>query len=618
MIPRAKTPASSSASPRHDSEPLELPDPPAEASRYALDVLAQQANQILIAPDGQQESTLNRAAYRMGQLVGASAIGVEEVRRCLEAAAADMDNHDEHNPWQPGFIRWKVHRAILDGSRDPDPIQQLIQRGANQPMHVIVPPKPGDNPPFSDQGNAERFIRGWSDDVRHVPELAPNTVLGQWMVWTGAYWQADLTLKVQEMAKETVRLIALETPPVIDEKVDKDGEVTAVKNLTEEWAKKSESASRIRAMTSLAISDGAIEARGAEFDQNPYLLNVHNGTIDLYDQALRAAERDHYLTQMANVAFDPNAECPTWERFLLECMGGRAHMVDWLQLWCGYSLTGDTSEQKLVIHFGEGANGKSTFLDVFQHLLGTYAQAASPAAFMVSERERGDSPNPSLFALRGARVVQALETNDRQELNMAMVKAVTGGDKISVRNLHCAPIEFRPQFKLALATNTMPRISDQDLGAWRRLLATPWPVRFGQPGEPKINPGLKRELLLELPGILNWALAGCARWLEKGLQVPEEVVVATANYKKDSDDLGLFLEECLVIEPDRSIPMRELYDVYCTWEIKHPLGKKRFNEKLQRHGITKHKTDGTMVWRGITYSDEGHEILMRNQMGFNH
>ena len=614
MIPPA--PALSSASSQHNGEPVDIPDPPEEASRYALDVLAQQASFVRAAPDGEQEKTLNNAAYRMGHLVGAGVISVEDARQGLEAAGADMVAHDARRPWAPGYIRYKVVRAIHQGVQSPAPIQQLIQRGAKQGHQpaVVVPPTPGDHPPVSAPGNAERGIARWADDVRHVPELAPTTRLGQWMLWSGRYWQPDLALRVQELAKETVRSIALETPQM-EKKTDKEGKKVDGKNLTAEWASKSETAGRIKAMTELAISDGAIEARGSEFDQRPYLLNVVNGTIDLETHPLRPAERSDYLTQCAPVAYDPEATCPTWDQFLFQCMDGKQHLVEWHQTWAGYSLTGDVSEQKLIIHFGEGANGKSTYLEVLQQLMGSYAQAASPAAFMQPDRERGDTPNPALFALRGARAVQALETNERQELNMAMVKAVTGGDKISVRNLHCAPIEYRPQFKLALATNQLPRIEDRDYGAWRRLLASRWPVTFGQSDAPKIDPHLRDKLLLELPGILNWALAGCARWLESGLQLPAEVTVDTAIYKEESDDLLLFIEECLVMDADEGIAQSDMYDVYLAWDTSsRPLGKRRFNNKLARPGVTRHKSMGNRSWRGCKFSAVGQEIYERIRM----
>ena len=84
---------------------------------------------------------------------------------------------------------------------------------------------------------------------------------------------------------------------------------------------------------------------------------------------------------------------------MLDCMDGKPQLVEHHQVWAGYSLTGDTSEQKLMLHHGEGANGKYTYLGVLAHLLGSYAKTASPATFMEADRESGDTPNPALTAL---------------------------------------------------------------------------------------------------------------------------------------------------------------------------------------------------------------------------
>ena len=612
MIPPA--PAPSSASSQHNSEPFELPEPPEEASRYALDVLAQQASAVRTAPNGQQESTLNNAAYRMGHLVGAGVISVEDARQGLEAAGADMVAHDARRPWEPGYIRYKVIRAIHQGVQSPDPIQQLIQRSAKQGQQaaVVVPPAPGDNPPFSDQGNAERLIARYANDIRHVPALAPQTDLGHWMVWTGAYWQDDAELSLQEMAKETARSIATETPPVMQIKEGKGGELIEGKNLTLEHAHRTENGTKLAAMIKLARSAPIVQRSHKDFDQQPYLLNVRNGTIDLYDQTLRPPERGDYLTQSAAVAYDPDARCPNWEKFMLECMGGIEHLVLFHQTWAGYSATGDTSEQKLIVHFGDGANGKSTFLDILHTMLGSYATTANINAFMAADQNRGDTPSPSLFKLRGARMVRALETNDKQTLDMAVIKVVTGKDELSVRNLNRPPIEFHPQLKLALATNVLPRIEERDHGAWRRLLAARWPVVFGSDGAPPIDPHIREKLMAELPGILNRVLEGCVRWIEHGLRIPPEVTADTATYKEESDDLGLFIEECLDLVPDGVIPQSELYDVYVAWDTTgRPLGKRRFNAKLARPGITKYKDSGTRSWKGFRYSTAGQEVYAR-------
>ena len=167
-------------------------------------------------------------------------------------------------------------------------------------------------------------------------------------------------------------------------------------------------------------------------------------------------------------------------------------------------------------------------------------------------------------------------------------------------------------------------IRDRDHGMWRRLLANKWPISFGTEGAPPIDLHLKGKLLEELPGILNWALEGCARWIEKGLSIPPEITANTADYKAVSDDLGLFVEECLVDAPDLTIPQSELYAVYELWSnAGRPLGKRTFNEKLPRRreqngedsspGIAKLKVRGMRLWKGIAYSTVGAEIATRLQ-----
>ena len=624
MVPRAQP--TSSDLPAQQSLP-DLPEPPEEASRYALDVLAQQAERIRRAPNGQQEATLNTAAFHLGHLVAVQEISIAEARAGLEEAGMAMTNHDPRKPWTQGFISYKVLRAILQGVARPGPLQAMQRRGMDRGGYVAVPVPPagGDNPPFSDMGNGERFASRWSGEVRYCNELA-STELGGWMLWNGRYWEGDESLRVQEMAKETARAIAVETPPVKDDdQVDRSGNTKPGKNHTAAWALKSEAGARIKSMTDMARSIPPIPARAKAFDTHPYLLNVLNGTIDLYDQTLVDAYRTHLLTQVAQVVYDPDATCPTWDQFLLDCMGGNANLVYFLQTWTGYSLTGDISEQKMLLHYGEGANGKSTFLDVLAHLMGSYSAVASPATFMVSERgESADAARPDLAALRGARMVQAIETNHRQNLNESLIKGITGGDAITARHLYSKPFTFSPEFKLALATNLLPRISGQDHGMWRRLLANKWPVSFGTPGQPPIDLHLKEKLLAELSGILNWALAGCSRWLEKGLPTPAEITANTAEYKETSDDLGLFVEEILVDAPYQTIPQSELYSVYELWSASgRSLGKRTFNEKLPRQrqqngeefspGIKKVKRQGIRAWQGVAWSTAGAEIATRIQ-----
>ena len=154
-------------------------------------MLAQQAQRIRSAPNGQQEQTLNSSAFRLGQLVGARAIGAEEARAGLEEAGLAMASYDPQKPWKRGYVVYKILRAIVQGAADPDPIESIVQRSIERGyIAVPVPPAGGDHPPFSDMGNGERFASRWSGEVRYCNELA-STELGGWMVWNGKFWESD-------------------------------------------------------------------------------------------------------------------------------------------------------------------------------------------------------------------------------------------------------------------------------------------------------------------------------------------------------------------------------------------------------------------------------------------
>ena len=137
--------------------------------------------------------------------------------------------------------------------------------------------------------------------------------------------------------------------------------------------------------------------------------------------------------------------------------------------------------------------------------------------------------------------------------------------------------------------------------------------RLWSPWYPTIDPHIKDKLLAELPGILNWALAGCVKWLiEKKLSIPPEVSAATAEYRETSDDLQGFFEEVLELAPGQTIGQSELFKVYEAWNSStHPLGKRNFNHKVLRPGVTRSRPKGIRAWQGLAYTDTGREIANR-------
>src|SRR5262249_36203332 len=154
-----------------------------------------------------------------------------------------------------------------------------------------------------------------------------------------------------------------------------------------------------------------------------------NNTLHLSDKMERAKtpQRGDLLTQQASVKYDPKAECPIWEKFILDIMCGDEEMARYLQRWCGYALSGSIQEKKFAVLVGETDTGKTTMMNVLLDIFGEYARVASMSTFMV--RANG-APTNDIARLEGARLVSASEAKGSQELSEDVVKLITGGGRV--------------------------------------------------------------------------------------------------------------------------------------------------------------------------------------------
>jgi putative DNA primase/helicase len=273
------------------------------------------------------------------------------------------------------------------------------------------------------------------------------------------------------------------------------------------------------------------------------------------------------VTMHADICFDANAECPRWLRFLDEVFNANRSMIDFVGRAVGYAITGDTREQAVFVCHGAGSNGKSVFLKTLRHVLGPYALDTPFSTFELAARATIPS---DVAALTGKRLVTASETTEGTRLNEARVKALTGGDCITARFLHREFFTFQPQCKIWLSVNHKPRVADDTFAFWRRVRLIPF-VRQFKPAEAAesrdlvADPLLADELREESPGILAWAVRQTVSWLKHGLQTPEAVKTATAEYEAESDPLTGFLEECCELGAAYRTPSGELYRAYRDW-----------------------------------------------------
>lgn len=445
-------------------------------------------------------------------------------------------------------------------------------------------PEPiGQESDVTDTANGHRLVFRYSGKLRYVGAWG-------WLVWNGQRWRIDDTNEVYQFAKESARSIYEEarTAPT-----DNDAKRLAA------WAKASLFRPRMEAMLSMAKSEPAIAARQNVFDQNPWLLNVNNGTIDLRTGELREHSQDDHLTKLAPVDYMPDARSDLWIEFLHTIFGSDGPTLDFVQRAVGYTLTGDTSEQCLFLCHGKGANGKSTFLETLRAMLGDYGQQAGFSTFLARQNE--DGPRNDIARMIGARFVAAIEMGDGGKMNEPMVKQMTGGDTLTARYLHKEFFEFRPAFKVWLAANHKPKINDNGHAMWRRIRLISFSVTIPEQERDK---HLAEKLRAELPGVLAWAVRGCLAWQQEGLGLPETVRAATDEYRDEMDTLAQFLNECCVQRDGAIEKVTPLLEAYKSFSGDSKISAKEFKYLMVERGFQapRHTKHGN-VWDGIGLID---------------
>lgn len=359
------------------------------------------------------------------------------------------------------------------------------------------------------------------------------------------------------------------------ERKGESGLAQAIENITKrirgiaEYLPKIKKPTTMTGILDFARSDLLIGAD--DYDPDHTILNVKNGVIDLETGGFREHRPEDLCSMQSPVEHAAGAPCERWRRFLDEIFLGDQDVVKFIQRAIGYSLSGDTSEQVFFILHGDGSNGKSELLYILDQLLGAYLRSANVDTFMDDKPSGGH--NEDIARLRGCRLVTTTETEKSKRLAEGLVKRLTGGDVIAASFKHERTFEFTPRFKVWLAANHKPRINGTDHGIWRRIMLVPFEAKFLKPGDEitdertqkRIDPNLRRDLLAELPGILNWAVEGYQIWRRDGLKPPQAVNDASKAYREESDKVGQFLADELLHIPGARAVYAEVYERFRKW-----------------------------------------------------
>lgn len=361
-------------------------------------------------------------------------------------------------------------------------------------------------------------------------------------------------------------------------------------------------ARRLENLFSLAQAQAEIALTGDELDRDPWIVAAANVVVDLRTGQPRPGRPEDYLVYQLGTHHNSTARCPMFEAFLEQVFEGNGKMVAFLQRLVGYMLTGSTKEQVFVCFHGEtGANGKSVLLNTLNKLFGSYALTL-PFASFTSDAERGSSASPDLAIMPGRRLVSTSEATVRAKFNESRIKQLSGGDRVSARQLHCPLFEFTPVAKLLFVFNEAPRVAEGGPSFWRRALLVPFRRRFAVQEQDK---NLESKLLNELPGILNWAIAGCIDWQVNGLNPPNDVTDAVDQWQEESDAIAEFLGTGCEPAPEQWLHTGELYRAFRIWaegeqlEKRDVVGRRTFSKRVALRLQSKRGPSGDRGFIGV-------------------
>lgn len=437
--------------------------------------------------------------------------------------------------------------------------------------------------PFSDQWLVSRLVEQQGASLRYVRE---------WKRWFhfDATWRDD-GAAVADIVSAMLNECAADASRRGTTKTD----IRRWKTVAERLA----SGRQHAALLSLAAAGSAFSLSASDLDPHPHLMGTPEGVIDLRTGAVAEPDPAALVTKRTQVA-PARMETPRWFTFLKESAGGDSYLMSYLQRVAGYCLTGWTREQCFFFLWGEGANGKSTFVETLRWLYGDYARTSQMETFTAADAQRHPT---ELAALAGARMVCAQETRQGRAWDEARIKNLTGGDQITARFLFQDEFSFVPAFKLVFAGNHRPSLVSANVAMRRRVHMVPFTHTPA-----KLDPLLGEKLREEAQGILQWAVDGAVLWHQRGLDPPAAVLDSTEQYFSDeADPFKQWIDSCCHRGGEGSVTAAALYDSWVRWceqNNEAPGSRKAFGSRLGDLNLQRKHTAAGTVYQQIALVGE--------------
>lgn len=461
---------------------------------------------------------------------------------------------------------------------------------------------------YSDAGNAAVFSNVYAGKLLYADSLG-------WLWWDGKKWDRsdhhatrcalelseDMYLDALSKYSEAKHAAAQADIDFASEKIsksdrDKAKDTEASAKAYFKHASTTRNATRINNLISLSIPSFLIKAD--QLDANPFDLNTPAGIIDLRTGNMRKHDPKAYCTQIT--ACSPGTEgADMWDEFMDWVTGGDHGVREYLQMVAGMAAVGEIYQEGVVMAYGPGGNGKSTFVNTVGNVLGEYSGSI---AIKILTTERQNS-GPALATMRGKRLVVAGELEENQRLSVSTLKQLASTDKLVIEEKYHAPEVVKQTHTLVLFTNHLPRVGSTDGGTWRRLTVVPFLSKV-QPDKNILN---YTEALTNNAGeaILSWVIQGAVKFCANNFKIPlpDAVAKATEEYQARENWLSNFIAERCTRAPNGRVQSSALYSAYREWSQSTGDYTRRLNDfstAMEAAGFMKIAPKGTKYWQGIS------------------
>ena len=556
-------------------------------------------------PEGSRNKTMSHYAGRIIKRLGNTEEAHKQFLKEAEKCSPPLDDAELAGIWASA-VKFGAKVAAQEGYIPPEQYNQDF---------LLMPED------FSDVGQAIVLSREYMDRLRFSPAT-------DYIVFNGSFWeesQPNAQGIAQELTARQLEEAETEIQRCMKEMSDNGawamlaamGAKKAMAAFSEAQRRSFEKYERaenyrkyaIKRRDTKYISAALKEARPMiqieqrVLDADEFLLNLPSGTCDLRTGAVREHNAQDYITKQT--AVDPSGDgMDVWEDALQTFFQGDADLIRYVQEIVGLAAIGKVYIEALVIAYGEGRNGKSTFWNTIARVLGTYSGNMSADTLTVGCKR---NVKPELAEAKGKRMIIAAELEEGMRLNTSNVKQLCSTDEIYAEKKYKAPFSYVPTHTLVLYTNHLPRVGAIDQGTWRRLIVIPFNAKI----EGKADIKNYADFLFKTAGsaVLQWIIEGAKRVISNDYKIVQPKVVRDAiqKYKENNDWLSHFLDDCCEVGDDFEAKSGEFYNAYrsyCLQMGEYTRSTTDFYSALESTGVVRKRTRTGVIIYGLKLKSE--------------